>query len=277
MTDNNYNASNIKVLKGLEAVRKRPAMYIGGTTERGLHHLIYEVVDNSIDEALGGYCDQIDVILHRDGYATIIDNGRGIPVEMHKIEKIPAVEVVMTVLHAGGKFDNKSYKVSGGLHGVGVSVVNALSEKLEVYIKKNGKRYFQRYSKGIPETGVEVLEEGLDPEKTGTMVRFIPDSTIFETTTFSFDYLSVRLRELAFLNRGLKISLKDERTEKTHVFKYDGGIIEFVAYLNTNKKPLAAEPLFIEGGRDDIQFEVALQYNESYQENILSFANNINT
>ena len=277
MTDSNYNASNIKVLKGLEAVRKRPAMYIGGTTERGLHHLVYEVVDNSIDEALGGFCDHIDVILHRDGYATISDNGRGIPVEMHKVEKIPAVEVVMTVLHAGGKFDNKSYKVSGGLHGVGVSVVNALSEKLEVYIKKNGKRYFQRYGKGIPETKLEILEEGLDPEKTGTTVRFLPDAGIFETTEFSFDYLSVRLRELAFLNKGLKISLKDERTDKYHLFKYDGGINEFVTYLNTNKKALSEEPLFIEGGRNDIQFEISLQYNDSYQENILSFANNINT
>jgi DNA gyrase subunit B len=277
MTDSNYNASNIKVLKGLEAVRKRPAMYIGGTTERGLHHLVYEVVDNSIDEALGGYCDEISVIIHPDGFVSVIDNGRGIPVEMHKTEKIPAVEVVMTVLHAGGKFDNKSYKVSGGLHGVGVSVVNALSEKLEVFIKKSGKHYYQCYEKGIPVTGLMVLEDEFDYNDTGTRIRFKPDTTIFETVEFSFDYLSVRLRELAFLNRGVSINLKDERSGRTHEFRYDGGINEFVAYLNTNKKPLFADPLFIEGGRDGIEFEVSLQYNEGFQETILSFANNINT
>jgi DNA gyrase subunit B len=256
MTDSNYNASNIKVLKGLEAVRKRPAMYIGGTTERGLHHLVYEVVDNSIDEALGGYCDKIEVIIHRDGYVTVTDNGRGIPVEIHKVEKIPAVQVVMTVLHAGGKFDNKSYKVSGGLHGVGVSVVNALAEHLEVYIKKHGKLHYQSYRRGAPEGGLEILEEGLSLEETGTTIKFKPDSEIFEIIEFSFDYLSVRLRELAFLNRGVKIALKDERTEKRHLFQYNGGINEFVAYLNMNKKPLFEEPLYIEGGKDDIEFEI---------------------
>ena len=277
MSESTYNASNIKVLKGLEAVRKRPAMYIGGTTERGLHHLVYEVVDNSIDEALGGYCDKIDVVIHDDGYVTVIDNGRGIPVETHKEEGIPAVEVVMTVLHAGGKFDDKTYKVSGGLHGVGVSVVNAVSERLEVYIKKHGKLHFQAYSKGIPVTKLEVLEELSDPHETGTRIKFIPDSTIFETTTFSFDYLSVRLRELAFLNRGITISLLDERSGKQHDFHYEGGIVEFVSFLNVNKKPLIPEPLYIEGSKGDIEFELALQYNESFQETILSFANNINT
>jgi len=277
MSESTYNASNIKVLKGLEAVRKRPAMYIGGTTERGLHHLVYEVVDNSIDEALGGYCDKIEVVIHADGYVTVIDNGRGIPVEMHKEEGIPAVEVVMTVLHAGGKFDDKTYKVSGGLHGVGVSVVNALSERLEVYIKKHGKLYFQAYSKGIPVTKLEILEDIIDLEETGTRIKFIPDSTIFETTYFSFDYLSVRLRELAFLNGNISIILRDERNGKEHEFKYAGGIVEFVSYLNVNKKPLIPDPLYIAGSKGNIEFELALQYNESFQENILSFANNINT
>jgi DNA gyrase subunit B len=277
MVDSTYNASNIKVLKGLEAVRKRPSMYIGGTSERGLHHLVFEVVDNSIDEAMGGYCDKIDVIIHQDGYLTVIDNGRGIPVEIHKTEGVAAVQVVMTVLHAGGKFDDKSYKVSGGLHGVGVSVVNALSERLEVYIKKNGKLYYQSYCRGIPENVCSMIGEVSDPQETGTTVKFKPDSEIFETTVFSFDYLTVRFRELAFLNRGITITLTDERTGTSHEFKYDGGIGEFVSYLNTNKKPLFPEPLFIDGTKDDIMFEVALQYNDAFQETILSFANNINT
>ncbi len=274
MAEQTYSAKNIKVLKGLEAVRKRPAMYIGGTSERGLHHLVYEVVDNSIDEALGGYCDKIEIIIHPDGYVSVEDNGRGIPVEIHKSEGIPALQVVMTVLHAGGKFDDKSYKVSGGLHGVGVSVVNALSEHMKVEVYKNGKIYFQDYKHGLPLREMEVLGK---TDKHGTKTTFKPDPTIFETTRFSFDYLSVRLRELAFLNRGVRIILKDEVSGKIHDFQYDGGIVSFVKYLNENKKVLIADPIFISGERDGTEFEVAIQYNESFQEVIYSFANNINT
>jgi DNA gyrase subunit B len=274
MQDLNYTASNIKVLKGLEAVRKRPSMYIGGTSERGLHHLVYEVVDNSIDEALAGYCDHIIVTIKNDGTVEVVDNGRGIPVDIQKEMNLPAVQVVMTVLHAGGKFDDKTYKVSGGLHGVGVSVVNALSEYLEVKIYKNGNIYFQRYEKGIPVTELQTIGQ---TDKSGTTVTFKPDATIFETIEFSFDYLTTRLRELAFLNSGVRIILRDERFDREHDFKYDGGIVSFVEYLNTNKKPLFPKPIFINGTKDDINFEVALQYNEGYQENIFSFANNINT
>ncbi len=274
MTDQNYTAKNIKVLKGLEAVRKRPAMYIGGTSERGLHHLVFEVVDNSIDEAMAGVCDEIKVIIKEDGYVSVEDNGRGIPVEMHKAEGIPAVQVVMTVLHAGGKFDDKSYKVSGGLHGVGVSVVNALSKHLEVEIHKDGKIYHQDYATGIP---LKKLEMRGTTKKRGTIVTFKPDDTIFETVDFSFDYLSVRLRELAFLNRGIKIILKDEKSGKAHNFEYAGGINSFVEYLNENKKILFVEPIYISGEREGTEFEVAIQYNEGFQETIFSFANNINT
>lgn len=274
MQDTNYTASNIKVLKGLEAVRKRPAMYIGGTSERGLHHLVYEVVDNAIDEALAGYCNLIQVSITPDGAVEVDDNGRGIPVDMHKEMNVPAVQVVMTVLHAGGKFDDKSYKVSGGLHGVGVSVVVALSEYLEVRIHKDGKIYYQRYERGIPVTGLQILGE---TNRRGTVVKFKPDSTIFETVEFSFDYLTTRLRELAFLNSGVRIILKDERTDRSHDFKYDGGIVSFVEYLNQNKKPVGTKPIFARDARDDLDFEMALQYNEGYQENIFSFANNINT
>jgi len=274
MTDSKYTAKNIKVLKGLEAVRKRPAMYIGGTTERGLHHLVYEVVDNSIDEALVGFCDKITVIIKEDGYVSVEDNGRGIPVEIHKTEKIPAVQVVMTVLHAGGKFDDKSYKVSGGLHGVGVSVVNALSEHLEVEIYKHGKVHHQTYAKGIPQKELEVIGR---TSKTGTKVTFKPDATIFETLDFSFDYLSVRLRELAFLNKGVCIILKDEISNKKHNFQYEGGIKSFVEFLNENKKILFTEPIFITGKKNGTEFEVSIQYNEGFQEVIYSFANNINT
>lgn len=274
MTDSKYTAKNIKVLKGLEAVRKRPAMYIGGTSERGLHHLVYEVVDNSIDEALVGYCDKIQITIREDGYVAIEDNGRGIPIELHESEKVSALQVVMTVLHAGGKFDNKTYKVSGGLHGVGVSVVNALSEHLWVEVYKNGKIYFQEYRKGLPQDGVKVIGE---TKKSGSFTCFKPDSTIFETTEFSFDYLSVRLRELAFLNKGIRIVLKDEKHGKIHNFKYEGGINSFVRFLNENKKPLVPEPIYITGERDDIDFEVSIQYNEGFQEIIYSFANNINT
>jgi DNA gyrase subunit B len=273
-TDSKYTAKHIKVLKGLEAVRKRPAMYIGGTSERGLHHLVYEVVDNSIDEALGGYCDKIGVYLHQDGSVSIEDNGRGIPVEIHKEEGVSALQVVMTVLHAGGKFDNKSYKVSGGLHGVGVSVVNALAEFLEVEVYKEGKIYYQSYHKGIPDEPVKVIGES---DKHGTKTRFIPDKTIFETTDFSFDYLSVRLRELAFLNKSINILLKDERSGKFHDFKYDGGIKSFVQYLNENKKVLFSDPIYIKGNREDVEYEISIQYNEGFQELIYSFANNINT
>ncbi len=274
MTKPTYTAKNIKVLKGLEAVRKRPAMYIGGTTERGLHHLVYEVVDNSIDEALAGHCNKITVIINENGSISIEDNGRGIPVEMHKTEKVPALQVVMTVLHAGGKFDDKSYKVSGGLHGVGVSVTNALSDPCEVEVYRDGKIYRQIYSKGIPQTGVDVIGR---TRKTGTKTTFTPDATIFETLDFNFDYLSVRLRELAFLNKGIGIILKDEVTGKRHKFEYEGGIISFVEFLNENKKVLFEEPIYIFGTRNGMEFEVSIQYNEGYQETIYSFANNINT
>ena len=274
MTKRDYNASNIKVLKGLEAVRKRPAMYIGGTSERGLHHLVYEVVDNSIDEALAGICDKISITILKDGSVQVEDNGSGIPVDLHKGENVSALQVVMTVLHAGGKFDNKSYKVSGGLHGVGVSVVNALSEFCEVEVRRNGKIYYQAYKKGIPQ---DVVKEIGTSETSGTKTRFVPDSTIFETTEFSFDYLSVRLRELAFLNKGVRIVLRDENKEKEHDFKYEGGINSFVKYLNDNKKAIFPDPIHISGNRDDVEFEVSIQYNESYQETIYSFANNINT
>ncbi len=274
MSESNYTASNIKVLKGLEAVRKRPAMYIGGISERGLHHLVYEVVDNSIDEALAGYCDLIKVTITREGYVEVDDNGRGIPVDIHKEMNIPGVQVAMTVLHAGGKFDDKSYKVSGGLHGVGVSVVNALSDFLEVRIHINGKIHYQRYERGIPVTELKVIGES---NRKGTIVIFKPDPTIFETVEFSFDYLTTRLRELAFLNSGVRIILKDERADRVHDFKYDGGIRSFVEFLNQNKKPLTPKPIHIQSDKEGMTFEVALQYNEGYQENIFSFANNINT
>jgi DNA gyrase subunit B len=274
MSKNTYTASNIKVLKGLEAVRKRPAMYIGGTSERGLHHLVYEVVDNSIDEALAGYCDLIKVTITPDGNIEVDDNGRGIPVDIQKDMNMPALQVVLTVLHAGGKFDQNSYKVSGGLHGVGVSVVNALAEWLEARVHIDGKEYFMRFERGFPVGGLQVL--GATNRK-GTVISFRPDATIFETTEFSFDYLTTRLRELAFLNRGVRIILKDERVDRLHDFKYDGGINSFVEYLNQNKKPLFPKPIHVESSRDNMEFEVAVQYNEGYQENIFSFANNINT
>ena len=274
MPENTYSASSIKVLKGLEAVRKRPAMYIGGTSERGLHHLVYEVVDNSIDEALAGFCDLIKVTITHDGNIEVDDNGRGIPVDIQKDMGVPAVQVVLTVLHAGGKFDQNSYKVSGGLHGVGVSVVNALSEWLEVKVHTNGKEYFMRLERGIPVTELKVLGSS---NRKGTIITFRPDATIFETTEFSFDYLTTRLRELAFLNRGVRIILKDERSDRMHDFKYDGGINSFVEYLNQNKKPIFPKPIHIESAKEGMEFEVSLQYNDGYQENILSFANNINT
>ncbi|MEA2104198.1 MAG: DNA topoisomerase (ATP-hydrolyzing) subunit B [Candidatus Cloacimonadota bacterium] len=269
-----YDAKTIKVLKGLSAVRKRPSMYIGGTSERGLHHLVYEVVDNSIDEAMAGFCNKIVVKLNKDGSVTVTDNGRGIPVGLHKEQNIPAVQVVMTMLHAGGKFDNKSYKVSGGLHGVGVSVVNALSKKLEVKIFSGKKIYSQFYEKGIPISKLEIIG---DTDKTGTEITFSADDEIFETTEFSFDYLSSRLRELAFLNKGVRIILTDERDGKEHDFKYLGGINSFVKYINQNKTNLFKDPIYIKGTEQDVEFEVSLQYNNTYKEIIYSFANNINT
>jgi DNA gyrase subunit B len=274
MSSETYTASDIKVLEGLEAVRKRPAMYIGDTGAYGLHHLVYEVVDNSVDEALAGYCDSIKVILHSDGSCSVGDNGRGIPVDVHKESGKSAAEVVLTVLHAGGKFEHSAYKVSGGLHGVGVSVVNALSEWLELEIRREGRVWTQRYEYGVP-TGE--LTAGEKTTKHGTIVKFKPDAKIFEEVTFSFDTLSNRLRELAFLNKGLKIVIEDERDERSHTFLYKGGIIEFIKHLNQNKTPVHPKVLFFEGKRDGIEVEVALQYNDGYQESVFSFANNINT
>jgi DNA gyrase subunit B len=274
MSAESYTASDIKVLEGLEAVRKRPAMYIGDTGAYGLHHLVYEAVDNSVDEALAGCCDSIKVILHSDGSCSVGDNGRGIPVDIHKESGRPAAEVVLTVLHAGGKFEHSAYKVSGGLHGVGISVVNALSEWLEIEIRRGGHVWTQRYEYGVPQGD---LTQGEKTPKHGTIVRFKPDGKIFEETAFSFDTLSNRLRELAFLNKGLKIAIEDERDERSHSFLYKGGIIEFIKHLNQNKTPIHPKVLFFEGKKDGIEVEVALQYNDGYQENLFSFANNINT
>jgi DNA gyrase subunit B len=274
MSAENYTASDIKVLEGLEAVRKRPAMYIGDTGTYGLHHLVYEAVDNSVDEALAGYCDSIKVILHSNGSCSVGDNGRGIPVDTHKESGKSAAEVVLTVLHAGGKFEHSAYKVSGGLHGVGISVVNALSEWLEVEIRRDGKEWTQRYEYGVPTAPLNATGT---TKKTGTIIRFKPDAKIFEDTTFSFDTLSNRLRELAFLNRGLKIVIEDERDGRAHTFLYKGGIIEFIKHLNQNKTPLHPKVLFFEGKKGDIEVEAALQYNDGYQESVFSFANNINT
>jgi len=274
MTQKKYTAESIKVLKGLEAVRKRPAMYIGSTGLEGLHHLVYEVVDNSIDEALAGYCSKIDVSIHVDSSVTVIDDGRGIPVALHKKEKKPAVEVVMTTLHAGGKFDTKSYQVSGGLHGVGVSVVNALSERLDLEIKRDGGVYTQSYARGKP---VVKLKKIGTTKKTGTKVTFKPDEEIFKSIDFNFETLSQRLRELSFLNKGLKISLVDERTDKTNEFQYKGGIKEFVQYLNLNKSTLGPKPIYFECKKNGVVVEMALQYNTSYSETIFTFVNNINT
>jgi len=274
MKQKTYTAESIKVLKGLEAVRKRPAMYIGSTGPEGLHHLVYEVVDNSIDEALAGHCSKIGVTIHVDCSVTVIDDGRGIPVGMHKKEKKPAAEVVMTTLHAGGKFDTKTYQVSGGLHGVGVSVVNALAEKLDLEIKREGGVYTQSYERGKPITKLKKIGK---TKNTGTKVTFRPDPEVFDSFDFNFDILSQRLRELSFLNKGLTISIIDERSDKRHDFQYKGGIKEFVQYLNQNKTVLNPKPITFESQKEDVIVEMALQYNTSYSENIFTFVNNINT
>ncbi|NLC47016.1 MAG: DNA topoisomerase (ATP-hydrolyzing) subunit B [Firmicutes bacterium] len=272
----NYGAEQIQVLEGLEPVRKRPGMYIGSTGPRGLHHLVYEVVNNSVDESMAGYCDLIKLVLKPDSVVTITDNGRGIPTEIHPTEGRPAVEVVMTKLHAGGKFGGGGYKVSGGLHGVGVSVVNALSEWMEVVVKRDGKVHRQRFSRGEPLGELEVIGQ---TEETGTEITFKPDSEIFDTLEFSFDTLAARLRELAFLNRGLRIEMLDQRTEeeKQAVFQYEGGIISFVEYLNRNKDVLHKKVIYFERQLDDVQIEIAMQYNAGYNESVFSFANDINT
>lgn len=271
-----YGADQIQVLEGLEAVRKRPGMYIGSTSGKGLHHLVWEIVDNSIDEALAGYCDEINVIIEKDNSITVKDNGRGIPVGIQEKVGRPALEVIMTILHAGGKFGGGGYKVSGGLHGVGASVVNALSSELEVYVHRDGQIYFQKYERGVPAADIKVIGT---TEGSGTITHFVPDSEIFtETVEFDFDTLATRIRELAFLNRGLKITLEDKREEnKQREYHYDGGIKSYVEHLNRTKEVVHEEPIYIEGERDGITVEVALQYNEGYTESIYSFANNIHT
>lgn len=272
---NTYDESQIQVLEGLEAVRKRPGMYIGSTSAKGLHHLVWEVVDNSIDEALAGYCTKIEVTVHEDNSITVVDNGRGIPVGIQEKMKRPAVEVVMTVLHAGGKFGGEGYKVSGGLHGVGVSVVNALSSSLIVTVKRDGHIHQQEYHRGVPQADLAIIG---DTEETGTTIRFQPDPEVFtETTVYEYDTLLSRIRELAFLNKGIQMVLTDERTGHSETFKYDGGIKEFVEYLNRNREKMHEQPIYVEGSKDSITCEIALQYNDSYTENIYSFANNIHT
>lgn len=272
--NNHYGADQIQVLEGLEPVRKRPGMYIGSTGERGLHQLVYEVVDNSIDEALAGYCDTIMLTINEDNSIEVVDNGRGIPIEINKKTGKSTLETVLTVLHAGGKFDNDAYKVSGGLHGVGVSCVNALSDYMVAEVNWNGKKYRQRYERGIPKTEVELIGK---TKQTGTSITFIPDPTIFDTLEFNYTTIKHRMRELAFLNRGIKIILEDKRSKIKNEFHYEGGIKEFVRYLNSKKEPLHNDVIFTEGDKDKVIVEIAIQYTDSYNENIFSFVNNINT
>jgi DNA gyrase subunit B len=274
MKEKKYTAESIKVLKGLEAVRKRPAMYIGSTGPEGLSHLVYEVVDNSIDEALAGFCKNIEVQIHVDNSVTVINDGRGIPVETHKKEKKSAAEVVMTMLHAGGKFDDKTYKVSGGLHGVGVSVVNALSMRLDLEVKRNGGIFTQSYERGV---SLGRLKQVGKTKKSGTKITFWPDDEIFEETEFNFEILTQRMRELSFLNRGIRITISDERVNKTNEFQYKGGIVEFVQFLNQNKTALNPRPVYFECKKDDVVVELAFQYNTGFTETIFTFVNNINT
>ncbi|HEX6643406.1 MAG TPA: ATP-binding protein, partial [Gemmatimonadales bacterium] len=270
-----YKAESIQVLKGLEAVRKRPGMYIGSTSENGLHHLVYEVVDNSIDEALAGHCDEIAVTIHADNSITVADNGRGIPVDVHPVEKMPGVELALTVLHAGGKFDKSNYKVSGGLHGVGVSVVNALSERLEVIVDRDGSRHHMQFVRGKTTKKLTVLGKA---KSTGTTVRFKPDPEIFTVLEYNYTTLADRLRQLAFLNKGIRITLKDEREGgKAETFYAKGGLVEFVQWLNRNKKALHPKPVWFATEKDDVEVDLALQYEEGYNENTFTFVNNINT
>ncbi|WP_366923431.1 DNA topoisomerase (ATP-hydrolyzing) subunit B [Metallumcola ferriviriculae] len=274
LNNQDYNANQIQVLEGLEAVRKRPGMYIGSTSSRGLHHLVYELVDNSIDEAMAGYCDKIQVTIHHDNTITVKDNGRGIPVDIHKKTGKPAVEVALTILHAGGKFGGNGYKVAGGLHGVGMSVVNALSTWLEVKVKRDGSIHHQRFERGKPASKLSIVGQS---KGTGTEISFKPDDEIFEELDFKFDTLVNRLRELSFLNKGVRITLTDEISGKEEIFLHNGGIIDFVNHLNKNKNVVHSKPLYFEAERDDVQLEVSLQYHDGYTENIFSFANNINT
>ncbi len=271
---NSYNATQIQVLKGLEAVRRRPAMYIGDVSIRGLHHLVSEVVDNSIDEALAGYCTTIDIQINSDGSVTISDNGRGIPVDVHPEQQKSALEIVMTMLHAGGKFDKKAYKVSGGLHGVGISVVNALSEWLVAEVARDGTVYQQRYERGVPTAPLKKVGRR---KRTGTRITFIPDGEIFKRRAFSFEVLSERLRELAFLNSNLKITITDEKSNRSEVFRYKGGLVEFINYLDQGRKTLIRKPIFIQSERDSVPVEISLSYNDGYSENIYSYVNNIHT
>ncbi len=272
--ESTYDIDKIQVLEGLESVQKNPGLYIGSTDTRGLHHLVYEVVDNAIDEALAGYCTHVQVSINKDGSVTVIDNGRGIPVGIHKKYKKPGVELVLTTLHAGGKFDDEAYKVSGGLHGVGVSVVNALSSWLEVKIRRDGKEYYQKYERGKTVSPLKTIGTS---KETGTTVTFLPDLDVFETGEFSYETLSTRLREMAFLNAGLQIEIKDEKKGTHDTFRYDGGVSEFVSYINRNKNPLYQKPVYFQGEKEGVQVEIAIQYTDSYTENVFTFVNNINT